>query len=516
MRRCYGRGAPLRAGIYVACLSAFLFFGYDQGVLSGLLQNPYFRAQFDEPSDVIVGITVGSYCLGSLVGCGINFFIGDWLGRRRMIWLAMMLIIIGATLQTSSVNLAHLIIGRVITGLGTGIDSSTVPMYQSELSKKESRGRLVSWEIWFIGAGIVLSYWIDYGFSYVESHAAWRTPIGLQLIFAIIVVFVVWGLPGRSTASDGSTVTPSQLTLQQESPRWLAKRGRVEEAVEVICAVWDLKADDAYVVEEMAAIRAAVALEQSEGAQSTLAVFKDDALKTRRRVILAWFGLFMNQMGGINLVVYYMPTVLVQNVGLSRNTSLLIAGFVQCMFIVGNTLPALALDRMGRRPTMIWGCGLLSGCMMMITILLSIGETKTSSAAIAFFFLFMLIFGATINVVPWVYGPEILPLEARTRGTAISVSAHWLWNFFIVMITPVLINRIDWRTYIIFTITNAAFVPVVYFFYPETSNISLEDIDKIFLPAEMQDYATRNSVEVVHGSGSSSKGHVAKQVEKAV
>lgn len=68
-----------------------------------------------------------------------------------MIWLAMILIIIGATLQTSSVNLAHLIIGRVITGLGTGIDSSTVPMYQSELSKKESRGRLVSWEIWFIG-----------------------------------------------------------------------------------------------------------------------------------------------------------------------------------------------------------------------------------------------------------------------------------------------------------------------------------------------------------------------------
>ncbi|EME85961.1 uncharacterized protein MYCFIDRAFT_186372 [Pseudocercospora fijiensis CIRAD86] len=446
--------------------------------------------------DVIVGITVGSYCLGSLVGCGINFFIGDWLGRRRMIWLAMILIIIGATLQTSSVNLAHLIIGRVITGFGTGIDSSTVPMYQSELSKKESRGRLVSWEIWFIGVGIVLSYWIDYGFSYVESHVAWRTPIGLQLIFAIIVVFVVWGLP--------------------ESPRWLAKRGRIEEAVEVICAVWDLQPDDPYVVEEMAAIRAAVALEQSEGAQSTLAVFKNDALQTRRRVILAWFGLFMNQMGGINLVVYYMPTVLVQNVGLSRNTSLLIAGFVQCMFIVGNTLPALALDRMGRRPTMIWGCGLLSGCMMMITILLSIGETNTSSAAIAFFFLFMLIFGATINVVPWVYGPEILPLEARTRGTAISVSAHWLWNFFIVMITPVLINRIDWRTYIIFTITNAAFVPIVYFFYPETSNISLEDIDKIFLPAEMQDYATRNSIEVVDGSGSSSKGDVTNQVEKAV
>jgi MFS family permease len=118
-------------------------------------------------TDTVTGITVASYCLGSLVGCGINFAIGDLLGRRRMIWLAMAFIIVGAALQTSAYRLAHLIVGRIITGrhllhqyvdtslisigFGTGIDSSTVPMYQSELSKKENRGRLVSWEIWFIG-----------------------------------------------------------------------------------------------------------------------------------------------------------------------------------------------------------------------------------------------------------------------------------------------------------------------------------------------------------------------------
>lgn len=78
------------------------------------------------------------------------------LGRRYMIWLAMGLIIVGATLQTSAYSIAHLIVGRIITGFGTGIDSSTVPMYQSELSKREWRGRLVSWEILFIGVGIVI------------------------------------------------------------------------------------------------------------------------------------------------------------------------------------------------------------------------------------------------------------------------------------------------------------------------------------------------------------------------
>lgn len=160
MRHIFGRGAPLRAAIYACCLAAFLFFGYDQGVFGGLLQNPDWLDQFNHPKPVITGITVSSYCLGALFGCVTNFFIGDIFGRRRMIWMAMGLIIVGASLQTSAYSLGHLIAGRVITGLGTGIDSSTVPMYQSELSKKHNRGQVVAWEIWFIGIGIVLAYWI--------------------------------------------------------------------------------------------------------------------------------------------------------------------------------------------------------------------------------------------------------------------------------------------------------------------------------------------------------------------
>ena len=194
----------------------------------------------------------------------------------------------------------------------------------------------------------------------------------------------------------------------------------------------------------------------------------------------------MNQWSGINLVVYYMPTVLVTNVKMAPHRAQLIAGFVELMFVVGNTLPAFFLDRMGRKNTMMVGCGLLSGCMLCISVLLSFNKPNTSSASIAFFFLYMLIFGASVNVVPWVWGPEILPLEARTKGTAISVSAHWMWNFCIVMITPVLISGIGWKTYLIFMILLGLFVPGVYFFYPETSGLSLEEIDNLFLPADKQ------------------------------
>jgi MFS family permease len=144
-------------------------------------------------------------------------------------------------------------------------------------------------------------------------------------------------------------------------------------------------------------------------------------------------------MVGINMIVYYLPSVLVQNVGQTPRLAQIIAGFVQLMFVIGCLLPSLRLDQMGRRKTMMWGCGGLGVCMLMIAALLSQKTNKAANiAAGAFFFIYMLVFGASINVVPWVYGPEILPLEARTRGTAISVSSHWMWNFFVVMITPVL------------------------------------------------------------------------------
>jgi hypothetical protein len=175
------------------------------------------------------------------------------------------------------------------------------------------------------------------------------------------------GMPG--VTSMGNAIFLQDL-FHQLTRRQLAKRGREQEAVEVLCAVHDLQPDDPYIVGEIEAIRAAIAIEGKEGSKIT-ALFKKDILQTRRRVILAWFGLFMNQWSGINLVVYYMPTVLVVNVGMGAKQAQLIAGFVELMFVVGNTLPALALDRLGRKRTMMVGCGLLSFCMMMISIVSS-------------------------------------------------------------------------------------------------------------------------------------------------
>lgn len=207
-------------------------------------------------------------------------------------------------------------------------------------------------------------------------------------------------------------------------------------------------------------------------------------------------------MGGINLVVYYVTSVLEKNVGLSRNMSLILGGCVQIMFVVGSLLPTFALDQLGRRNPMMWGSAGLAVSMMLIAICLSFhdrgGELAkaTSSASVSFFFTYMLFFGATANCIPWVYVPEILPLHVRAKGTAIGISANWIWNFFVVMIStcalrleaerrpltsaPIIIDRLKWKAYLIFMATNFAFIPLVYYCYPETTRLTLEEIDWLF------------------------------------
>ncbi|KAH6696579.1 putative transporter, partial [Leptodontidium sp. MPI-SDFR-AT-0119] len=465
MQPWFGQGKPLQAAISACCLLAFTLFGYDQGVFGGILQNENWLNQFGHPSDTKTGIIVSSYNLGCLLGCFINFFIGDPLGRRKVIWLSASIIIIGAVLQTTAYNVPHLVIGRIITGVGTGLETSTVPMYQSELCEARLRGRLVSAEVLFVGVGITIAYWLDFGMSFTAGSVAWRFPIAVQIIFAGLVIILVFGIP--------------------ESPRWLYNHDRADEAIEVLCRVYGKDPTDPLIMHETTQIVDAIRLEEQNGKFQWRSILKKDSVQTGRRVLLAWGVQFMNQAGGINLVVYYIPSVLVQNVGMAPRLAQILGGCINMMFMFGSLLPTFCLDRMGRRKTMFWGCGGLGFSMMMIAILLSFQgtsvETPTAAACVAFFFTYMLIFGASVNCVPWVYVPEILPLEARAKGTAIGVSSNWLWNFTIVMITPVIINRLQWKAYLIFMATNFSFVPIFYFFYPETSNKTLEDIDYLFV-----------------------------------
>lgn len=185
-----------------------MLMGYDQGVYSSVVSNKDFLNKVGNPNNAQLGIIVSSYNLGCFGGSIFAFFFCEKLGRRRSMWMAMAWIIVssqipgssptkrplttslgnqvGAVLQCSAFSRAHLVVGRVICGVGTGIDTSTVPMYQAELSHAKARGRLVCSECLFVGLGIAFAYWYDYGMTFVQGAISWRLPIASQIVFALV------------------------------------------------------------------------------------------------------------------------------------------------------------------------------------------------------------------------------------------------------------------------------------------------------------------------------------------
>lgn len=300
--------------------------------------------QFGHPGPSLEGIIVSIYNLGCFSGCILSFIFCEKTGRRLAMWIAMVFIIVsiasrscltrtglnytlqvGAALQTSAFTVPHIMIARFVTGIGTGIETSTVPMYQSELCEASKRGRLVSSEPLFVGVGIEIAYWFDYGMSFVPGSIAWRLPIACQMIFAFIVIAMVFGLP--------------------ESPRYLYAHGKEEEALAILCKVYDRPADDAKIAKEQGEILEALKIEKEHGEYRWSNLLKRDEVQTGRRVLLAYGMQFMNQMGGINLVVYYITSVLQLNVGLSRQLSLLLGGVINAMFFFGSLFPTFFLVR---------------------------------------------------------------------------------------------------------------------------------------------------------------------------
>lgn len=174
-------GRALEIGVCATASAGFLLFGYDQGVMSGIITETMFLQQFPamDPTNkqgAIQALVVAIYEIGCLIGSLFVVAYGDRLGRRRAVLVGAVIMLIGAAIQASSFGLAQLIVGRIVTGVGNGINTSSIPVWQSEMAPAKIRGFLVLFEGALITGGVALSYWINYGFFFVEQYGSfqWR------------------------------------------------------------------------------------------------------------------------------------------------------------------------------------------------------------------------------------------------------------------------------------------------------------------------------------------------------
>ena len=337
--------------------------------------------------------------------------------------------VIGATLQCSSFSLPQFIVGRLVTGFGNGLNTSTVPTWQSECSKSHRRGQLVMVEGALITGGICISYWLDFGCSFIDSQASWRFPIAFQIFFALIILAFVLELP--------------------ESPRWLILKGQEAEALTVLAALSDLPADHPYIASEFAAIKDTV-LEMQQGSFRDL--FTMDENRHFHRVVLAYVNQVFQQISGINLITYYAAAIYENEIGLTPFISRILAACNGTEYFLASWIAVFIVEKVGRRKLMLFGAAGMSASMIILAVMTKIGGTTPGIVAAAFLFIFNTFFAIGWLGMTWLYPAEIVPLRIRAPANALSTSANWAFNFMVVMITPISFSSIGYKTYIIFAV----------------------------------------------------------------
>ncbi|MCJ1297870.1 hypothetical protein MMC08_000658 [Hypocenomyce scalaris] len=243
-------------------------------------------------------------------------------------------------------------------------------------------------------------------------------------------------------------------------------------------------------------IKLAVATE-NDGMSAWRDIFTMGDLQYFRRICLAFGAQAMQQLSGINVMAYYGTVVFKQSVGMSEHLALLMGGFTSLAFWAGTVVSLPIVDRFGRRPLLLWGATFMSIGMAITAIGTSRkGDFQFGAAATFGIFFFYFNFGIGFQIVPWLYGVEITPLKLRYIAGAVSAASGWIWNYAVVQVTQPGIANIGYKYFIIWTILNFCFVWVIYFFYPETAKLTLEELDYIFMrPADRPQIMERQIME---------------------
>ncbi|CAG8091026.1 unnamed protein product [Penicillium salamii] len=472
------RGSNLRlAQALLIVAPAFIVFGYNQSGLGPLASLESWVKVFPEIDTINTsgaeksnnstgkGTVIGSFQLGALIGALSCSYIGEWFGRRKTIFLGAILTIIGQILQTAAYGLPQFIVGRVILGLGVGQFSVAVPVWQSESTSAKNRGKHVVVDGICICFGYVLCNWIDFGLSKVSGDLQWRIPLAISLFFSMVVLISVFLIP--------------------ESPRWLVRVGRIEEASKSLAAFKGVPDDDEAVRIEIAGIE--TSLEVSVASTSLMDIFnfkKADDERLLYRFCLCVALQFFQQMCGGNLISTYVSTIFEENLNMSSDLARILSSCAMTWKFLCSNIAFFAIDRLGRRKIfMISGTG-MSVCMTVLAITTSFGENhKASIVSAVFIFLFNSFYPVGFLGGNFLYCTEVAPMRLRVAMSAVSTANHWLWNFVVVMITPVALDTIGYKYYIVYAVISACIPISVYLFYPETMNRNLEALNHVFRDA---------------------------------
>ncbi|PWN92753.1 general substrate transporter [Acaromyces ingoldii] len=508
--------ASLLLGVGI-CVGGFLF-GYDIGVISGCLVMPDFINRFGAPDPKNPGLNYlpdeHSSLITSLLSAG-TFFgallqapVSDYAGRKASMLVWAGFFTVGAIVQTASgdksqsANLAQIVAGRFIAGLGVGALSGLCPLYLAETAPKSIRGAMVSCYQLLIIFGIFLSYAISYGTHHIEtSSASWRVPVGLQCAWGLGLVAIMIFLP--------------------ESPRWLLQRERPVEARRIMANMRGITLQSQQhnpipsssssskkgINDNDGALRGDAAMEADlqemvEGIEAEAAAFAGRNYITAyalcfgrkgqmwRRTLTGMMLQTLQQLCGQNFYYYYGPTFF-KAAGTQLDPLLiqLIFGAVS----LACTVPALiTIENVGRRKSLLVGAAAQAFCAYVVAFVGHYGlapdkqapqnasQRNSANAFIAFAVLHLAAFSALWGPTPWVYLSESFPQHLRAKSISLGSAANWFWNFMLSYFSNKIAAKYGPFIMLIFGSVMIFAVLFVFFAVPEVKGLTLEQVDEMY------------------------------------
>jgi SP family arabinose:H+ symporter-like MFS transporter len=419
-----------------------LLFGFDTAVISGathLLTIVYSLSSSE------LGFTVASALIGTVFGAMIAGVPGQRIGRRDSLRIMAVLYVISALGCAFAWNWYALLAFRVIGGIGIGGSSVLGPMYIAEIAPAKWRGRLVGTFQINIVVGILLAYMSNYAIATFHlGMAEWRWQLGVAGIPAMLFLIML-------------------LTIGR-SPRWLVMQSRIDEARESLRRTGNPDRET-----ELQEIVASVHLDRSAEAEPLL------SRKYRLPIFLAITVAMFNQLTGINAILYYLNDIFAA-AGFNSMSGDRQAVYVGLANLVATLAAISVIDKLGRKTLLLIGAVGMTICLTIVAVLF---QTRThQNYLLPLLVLYIISFAVSQGAVVWVYLGEVFPTRVRAKGQSLGSSANWITNVIISGVFPVLAVNHAALPFYFFAAMMALQFFVVLFIYPETKNLSLEQMQR--------------------------------------
>lgn len=434
----------------LVCIGFIL--GMDTSSLSLFLGAEYFKRYFKFPNALHTGMMTAANQIGGFLGCLLSGVIIESIGCR---WSLCLCGIVWTTGSIGSIFVAEvytMALGRLVKGLSVGILSVLASFYLMEVFSSNIRGQATALLQMALTMSILAIYFLSLSLDRIQNSLAFKITWGVETLPSVLLLVLFKALP--------------------ESPRWLSKHNCTEEQIK--------KSLNIIKVTDIEKFKEKVSVDSNQVPSISFIIRKG----YWKHVLLGISVQVLIQLSGINVIMYYMVYIC-EMVGFDEEISSKLTAGPYIVNVLFTLIPVFLLDKFNRKVFIGWASFLLGTIMLTVGVLIGererhLGDVIIRNIVISLCFLFVSVFASSLSCAGFVYTNEILPESIKSVALSVCISTSWLSGFVLALMTPKLMQLVEWWTFIILGISTITMSFIIIIWFPETKGLSPDEINDLF------------------------------------